>query len=327
MHVSSRPVGRLLLTAAQQGCRTRNSSTAPSLAVRGIPLPATSPHGAAPGRAATQSRAQPGCGTRPVILSPVTQSAWAGCAGWQAVTRAQGTGTRRRLQGGTGAVWDIGQQSGRGLPHGDADGCRGHAAGRRRCTAKQRRAKLQDGFPRGATSSRNRTRRWKHPGPPHWGHCDTPVHAEPRTAPPAISAGLQPLSAGTCRPWRRSGRSRRCPQQYPRPEPQTPQPEASGPQSRPGPQASAPRPRAGRLPRGRAGQRAPKPRRGTGRDGSPHGASRRGPTAQRRERRAGHLPFARRGSRRRPARLDAAEEGLVRAGCAGGPRAGGAPGS
>lgn len=45
-----------------------------------------------------------------------------------------------------------------------------------------------------------------------------------------------------------------------------------------------------------------------------------------REGRAGHLPFARRGSRRRPARLGAAEEGLVRAGCAGGPRAGGAPG-
>lgn len=277
MHVSSRRVGRLLLTAAQQGRRTRNPSTAPSLAVRGIPVPATSPHGAAPGRAAAQSRAQPGCGTRLVILSPVTQSAWA-APGWQAERRVSHERRAREsvanhregleLCGTSGSR--VRTDDGRGLPHGDADGCRGHTAGRRRCTAKQGRAELQDGFPCGATSSRNTTRRWRHPTPHVWGtatrrstqslgqHRPQSLQASSRSRRGRIGSNTRAPNLGS-----RSSRGR------------------VHKQARP--QASAPRPRAGRLPRGRAGQRAPEPRNGTGRDGSAPRASRSGPTAQRRE--------------------------------------------
>lgn len=166
--------------------------------------------------------------------------------------------------------------------------------------------------------------RRRHPGPPSWEHCDTPVHAEPRPAAPAISAGLHPLSEGTGRPRLSAARTAAVP------APRSPDPAArgDGAAGRPGPQASAPRPRAGRLPRGRTGRRVPKPRSETGRDGCPQGLPLRAHRAEERgEGWALTVRQARKPSPPCPVRRSAAEEGLARAGCAGGPRAGGAPGS
>lgn len=267
--------------------------------MRGIPLPATFPHGPAPGRAAAQSHTQPGRVARPVILSSVTQSAWAGCAGWrEEVTQAQGTGKRCRPQGGTvghrvmGGGFTIEMLT-------DEEGTQQAGGG------------VQPS--RGEPSCRTAFRAAL---PPTATGCSAGDTLVPPAGSTATRRSMQSLGQQRPQSLRASTRSLRervgpasarpAPQQCPRPEARTPQPEGMGPQAGPArrPQLRA-RGQGGSHAAGRgAASRSPAAKRdGTG---APR-ASRCGPTAQRREGRAGHSPFASRGSRRRPARLGAAQ--------------------